>query len=81
MPRYLLLAIPSGADTVVRYAWQINADEDWEYHLTPTATGMHGACLLAGETATTGFWARSSLKNATAKRIKCCRITQVAGVS
>lgn len=33
VPRYLLLAIPSGADTVVRYAWQIDADGDWEYHL------------------------------------------------
>jgi hypothetical protein len=35
MPRHLLLAIPSGADTVVRYAWQIDVDGDWEYHLDP----------------------------------------------
>lgn len=32
-PQYLLLAIPSGADTVVRYAWRIDADGEWEYHL------------------------------------------------
>jgi hypothetical protein len=30
-PRRLLLAIPAGADTVVRYMWDINADGVWEY--------------------------------------------------
>jgi hypothetical protein len=33
-PRYLLLAIPSAAGTAVRYAWPINSDGPWEYHVT-----------------------------------------------
>lgn len=36
VPRHLLLAIPAGADTVVRYAWQIDPDGEWEYYLTGT---------------------------------------------
>jgi hypothetical protein len=34
IPRHLLLAIPAGADTVVRYAWHINTGSKWEYYLT-----------------------------------------------
>ena len=33
-PRYLLLAIPSGAGTAVRYAWEIDPGDEWEYHVT-----------------------------------------------
>ncbi len=33
-PRYLLLAIPSRLGTAVRYAWKIDADGEWEYHVT-----------------------------------------------
>lgn len=33
-PRYLLLAIPSRAGTAVRYAWEIDAGGEWEYHVT-----------------------------------------------
>jgi hypothetical protein len=32
-PRYLLLAIPSPDGTAVRYAWEIDARGEWEYHV------------------------------------------------
>lgn len=32
-PRHLLLAIPSRAGTAVRYAWEIDAGDEWEYYV------------------------------------------------
>jgi hypothetical protein len=61
-PEYVLLAIPSGADTVVRYPWQIDTDEEREYHLNADDDWYASVCLSAGETTATDFGGKKLLE-------------------
>jgi hypothetical protein len=56
----LLLAVPSGAGTAVRYAWEIDPGGEWEYHVTDGGEWYGWGSLSGGATMIIRCWARFS---------------------